>query len=930
VSATPQERLPESIPTGTVTFVFTDIEGSTERWDRNRAAMQAAVRRHDELMRAAITESGGYVFKTIGDAFCAAFARPADALTAVLSAQMALAAEDFSAIDGLRVRAAIHTGTADERDGDYFGPAVNRVARLLGIAHGGQVLVSATASDLLEGSLPPHVSLRDLGEHRLKDLSQAEHVRQLVAPDLPAEFPPLRSLNTLANNLPLQVTSFVGREAEVAKILALLADHRLVTIVGSGGVGKTRASLQVAANSVDGSGGGVWFIELAPLSSGEYIPATIAQALGVTLGSGDPIAQLVAALKSKRMLLVLDNCEHLIDAAARVVSALLVACPQIAILASSRQELGIVGEATYRMPSLPVPREKSDGVATTSALTADDARRFSSIALFVERAQAVSDRFELTDDNAPAIADICRRLDGIALAIELAAARVTILSPQQLRGRLDERFRVLTGGGRDRWPRQQTLRALIDWSYDLLDEREKVLFRRLGIFVNGFTLEAASAVGGGDELDEFEVLDLVASLTQKSLVIAEPQGSTIRYYLLESTRAYAAEKLVEAGEREAVARRHLRYFRDWLTRVEREAYEFRSNRVQAFAMERDDIRFALDGALSGAELTDGAELLAVAGGAWIAGGLQQEGIARLKRVVEALPASASTRLLAKLGTALTDLYVRDGRFREAGEAATEAVRFARISEDTTVLAHALIWYAWARKDDFDAAEAAVREAEAIANVPPILQIQILELGATLSMDAGDLDVAAQSFERLRDQWRLRGNRRNEAVNANNLAEVEFRRGRYQRAADLWREAIELVRHENEPLGRTEWLVCLGSTLAVSGDTAAATGAAIEALTYFGHTEPEHTFVTQAIELLAYLAAERGNIEYAASLAGYANANLVLGGSQNLPVTIRRRLTTLLQDKLASDDLAKLKAEGMALTPGAAIALAQSLGPRAAT
>ena len=312
----PHEARQGALPTGTVTFVFTDIEGSTERWERDRAAMQAAVRRHDEVMRTAIAEHGGQIFKTIGDAFCAAFARPEDAVAAMLDAQRAIAAEDFSAIDGLRVRAAIHTGTADERDGDYFGPAVNRVARLLAIGHGGQILVSGVTTDLVQGALPSQATLRDLGEHRLRDLARPEQVYQLLSPDLVADFPPLRSLDVLPNNLPQQLTSFVGREAEIAEITDLIAVHRLVTLVGSGGVGKTRTSLQVAANLLDGSGDGVWFIELAPLSSGDYIPSTIAQVFGITIPpEGDPVENLTRALKAKHALLVFDNCEHLVEPA---------------------------------------------------------------------------------------------------------------------------------------------------------------------------------------------------------------------------------------------------------------------------------------------------------------------------------------------------------------------------------------------------------------------------------------------------------------------------------------------------------------------------------------------------------------------------------------------------------------------------------------
>ena len=416
-------------PTGTVTFLFSDIEGSTARWERDHEAMERALARHDALMRTALEARGAYVFKTIGDAFCAVFATVPNAIAAALDAQRVLAKEDFSAVDGIRARMALHTGRSAERDGDYFGPTVNRVARLLAISHGGQVLLSGACAELLQGEPPPQCSLRDLGAHRLKDLAQPERVYQLIAPDLTVDFPPLRSLDHLSNNLPAQLTSFVGREDEVAEITALLQEQRLVTLTGAGGVGKTRASLQVAANLVDTFSDGVWFVELAPLTSGEYISTTIAQALDLKLpAEGEPVENLVRALKGKQTLLVFDNCEHLVGPAARVISAILHGCSKVKVLASSRQGLGIVGEDTYRMPSLAVP---------------------DATALFTDRAVAVDKRFTLTDENAPVVADVCRRLDGIPLAIELAAARVKMLSPKQLRERLDERFRVLTGGSRD-------------------------------------------------------------------------------------------------------------------------------------------------------------------------------------------------------------------------------------------------------------------------------------------------------------------------------------------------------------------------------------------------------------------------------------------------------------------------------------------------
>ncbi len=693
-----------SAPSGTVTFLFSDIEGSTVRWDRDRAAMQNAVRRHDALMRAAIAHHDGCVFKTVGDAFCAAFARPEDAVAAVLDAQRALGAEDFSAVDGLRVRAAVHTGTADERDGDYFGPALNRVARLLAIGHGGQVLVSSSCMELVQGELPPRASLRDLGEHRLKDLARPEHVYQLVAPDLVADFPPLRSLQVFQNNLPLQLSTFVGREAEIVDITTLLEKHRLVTLVGSGGVGKTRLSLQVAANLLDGSDAGVWFIELAPLTSGDYIPSTIAQALGLTLASdGEPLENAVRALEGKHALLVFDNCEHLVEPAARAISAILHGAPRVKVLASSRQAIGVGGEATYQVPSLRLPRKDA------TRPTAIDLMSYESVALFVERARAASDTFSLSDDDAPTIAEICRRLDGIPLAIELAAARVKMLGPQQLRDRLDERFRVLTGGSRDVLPRQQTLRATIDWSHDLLDEPERTMFRRLAIFVNGLTLEGAVAVGSGGDLDEFHVFDMLASLVDKSLVLAEPQGGVVRYRLLESTRAYASEKLDSAGERTLVTSCHLRYLRDRFAELftQRERTAQTTELHAALQIELEDVRSALDAALVSNDVLDGGELLANIYGSWRTVGLDAEGTARCEAYLATLPAG-ELLLRARLESVMSDLLSGSGHKVRAFEVAVQAVEHAGAIGNDSLLARALRAYATAAAalSRFDDAEKA--------------------------------------------------------------------------------------------------------------------------------------------------------------------------------------------------------------------------------
>jgi predicted ATPase/class 3 adenylate cyclase len=904
-----------------VTFVFTDIEGSTQRWERDRAAMQDAVCRHDVLVRAAITKHGGYVFKAVGDAFCAAFGRPEDAIAAMLDAQSALAAEDFSAVDGLRVRAAIHTGTADERDGDYFGPAVNRVARLLAIGHGSQVLVSGVTTDLAQGTLLPQASLRDLGEHRLKDLARPEQVYQLIAPGLPSEFPPLRSLDAQPNNLPLQLTSFVGRETEIAEITALLQAHRLVTLVGSGGVGKTRTSLQVAANLLDGLGDGVWFIEFAPLSSGEYIPTTVAQALGLTLASdGDPVGNLVRALKATHALLVFDNCEHLVEPAARVSAAILRGCPKVKILASSRQGLGIAGEETYRLPALDVPTQTD-----ADSLKASDAAQSAAIALFVERARSIDKRFVLTDENAATVAEICRRLDGIPLAIELAAARVKIFSPRQLREHLNERFRVLTGGSRDALPHQQTLRSLIDWSHDLLDERERRLIRRVAIFVNGFTLEGAVAVGSGDDLDERDVFDVLASLVDKSLVLAEPAADALRYRLLESTRVYAREKLEAAGEREACAERHLRYLRNCF--VEAKA---RSERTglwagleNLLATELEDVREALDWGVGGAGAPLGGELLAASGDMWANLGLAREGIARIEALL-AVMAQGDPRILARLWTAVAWLAGNSARPARAFEAAMEAVAYGHACGDPVTLANALSEYAWSAAliRRLEEAETALAEAESIPGDSVLLRLRLLDSRAYLSMVRGDFDAAANAYEQLRREHRSLGNAAEERMQAVNLADVEHARGQTERAIAIVREVLNGVRAQRNRGVLAILLANLAGYLAAVDDLPEACAAAREAIRVLAR-EPEHDQVAWAIEHLALVLALGGDLARAAALAGYADAALRRYDydGEFTERTTRDRLAALMRERLPSEERERHLAEGAALTSEAAVALA---------
>jgi predicted ATPase/class 3 adenylate cyclase len=541
---------PAQIPSGTVTLLFTDVEGSTRLWESEPDEMALALRLHDNVLRGAIDKSRGYVFKTVGDAFCAAFSTPEAALAAVLDSQRTLTTQVWPTSRPVRVRMALHTGVCEERDNDYFGPVVNRTARLEAIAHGGQILVSGVTAELLSERLPTGISLRDLGQHRLKDLGRPEQVCQLEAAFLPTSFPPLASLDNpeLPNNLPSLLTAFIGRDQELRQVADLARTARLVTLTGAGGSGKTRLALQAAAELIDTAADGAWLAELAPLTDGGQIAGLVAAVLGIP-ESGRPRADVVVeALAGQHALILLDNCEHLIDAAAKFCDQLIRHCPKVAILATSREPLGIDGERVYRVPSLSLPPEDAD---TAEAVGDCDAVR-----LFAERARVHHPGFVLDDADAPMVASLCRRLDGIPLALELAAARLSSMSLRQVGERLDQRFRLLTGGSRNAMPRQQTLQATVEWSLGLLTTAERETLTRLSVFSGGFDLDAAEAVCAADDIDAFDVIDLVGSLVDKSLVIAEHAGDSVRYRLLETIRQYCAQELVRAaGDAQATAAR---------------------------------------------------------------------------------------------------------------------------------------------------------------------------------------------------------------------------------------------------------------------------------------------------------------------------------------------------------------------------------------
>ena len=533
-------------------FLFTDIEGSTSKWETEHDRMAQAVALHDAILRGAIEGRRGRVIKNTGDGVYAMFADAEDAVQAVVSFQLALADPAATGGMAIRVRCGLHAGPAVERDGDFFGTTINRTARIMGVGHGGQVLLSEAVVDLIRDQLPAELSLRELGAVRLKDLAAPELVSQLVHPGLAHEFPPLRSLEALPNNLPLQLTSFVGRERELAEAKELLGKTRLLTLLGMGGLGKTRLSLQIGADLLDEYPDGVWFLDLAPITDPSLVPSEAAQVLGVREEPGKPLLQtLTAHLKSRKLLVIVDNCEHLMDACANFANTVLRAVRDVRIIATSREALRVPGEQTYPVFPLPVPGRD----ATVEILSRSDA-----VQLFVERAQAQKPSFALTEKDAPAIAELVARLEGIPLALELAAARMRALSLQDINKRLQNRFALLTGGGRVLMERQQTLRALVAWSYDLLTENEQLLFDRLAIFAGGFDLAAAEVVCGIDPLMPEDVLDLVASLVDKSLVMMQEHEDETRYRMLETIREYANEGIVRREELAAGIVRHCDHF----------------------------------------------------------------------------------------------------------------------------------------------------------------------------------------------------------------------------------------------------------------------------------------------------------------------------------------------------------------------------------
>jgi predicted ATPase/class 3 adenylate cyclase len=904
----------------TFTFLFTDIEGSTALLGRlGEDAYAQVLAGHHALIRSALAAHDGSEVDTQGDAFFAVFSSPRACVAAVLQMQLGLAAHGWPGGERVRVRMGIHCGEAAKTATGLVGLEVHRAARVAAVAYGGQVLVSEAAAVLVRDGLPPGAALADLGVHRLKDLGRPERIFQLQAAGLRAEFPPLRSLGNpaLANNLPVQLSAFIGRGREVAEVRALVESARLVTLTGAGGCGKTRLGLQVAAELLDGSGDGVWLAELAAVADEDAVPAAICDALRLAVSPGRAALEaLLDALALQDVLIVVDNCEHLIGGCAKTAEAIVRRCPRVHLLATSREPLGIGGETIYRVPSLSLPGPAGSAAPAPGSSDA--------VALFAERARAHGVALDVDGQAGPLVVSVCRRLDGMPLAIELAAARLRSMSLAELHDRLDQRFRLLTGGSRTALERQQTLRATVGWSYSLLAGAERLLLARLSVFAGGFGLDAAEAVCGSGDLDVLGVADLLGSLVDKSLVVAEPAGAGLRYRLLETIRLFAAERLAEACDEgaAAVAAAHCAHFlafaeaaAAYLTGPEQGTWLARLDADQA------NLQRATGHA---AGRPDGTALVLRLGAAlgwryWLARSREQEALGLLVPVLRRPDAGDDPALFAAALIAAAHLacYVD---VPMAGQLADQAVQVARQLGDEPLLTRALVilcealFFAGEPEAGRPLGQESVGRARRIGD--DVLLAEALTAYLLTIDPAGSGHLWAEAIactERSGDHFI-------NCVLHNNAGEAAREAGDLPAA----RAHLEAAAQAGKQIGFPETIVManLSRVQRAEGDPAGARST-LEAALRINRRNGNNIYMASAILCLACLTGDAGSWDQAAVLCGAAQAFLDRTGSPWDESDARDRQHLLHQTRahLGEEQLQRAYAHGRALTLEKALDLA---------
>ncbi len=903
----------------TLTFLFTDIEGSTallgRAGDDDYAQVLAG---HHALIRSALAAHDGREVDTQGDAFFAVFSSPRSCVAAVLEMQQALTAHRWPGGEQVGVRMGIHCGEAAKTAAGLVGLEVHRAARVAAVAHGGQVLVSEAAAVLVRDWLPPGAALADLGVHRLKDLGRPERIFQLTAAGLRAEFPPLRSLGNpaLPNNLPAQPSAFIGRDREISEVRALVKSDRLVTLAGAGGAGKTRLGLQVAAELLDGSGDGVWLVELAAVTDEDAVPAAISQALRLAAQPGRPALEaLLDALAPQDVLIVVDNCEHLIGGCAKTAEAIVRRCPRVRLLATSREPLGIGGEVIYRVPSLSLP---DPGDADAGTPESSDA-----VALLAERARAHGVALSVDEQAGPVAVSVCRRLDGMPLAIELAAARLRSMSLAELHDRLDQRFRLLTGGSRTALERQQTLRATVAWSYSLLTGAEQLLLGRLSVFAGGFGLDAAEAVCGSGGLDVLDVAALLGSLVDKSLVVAEPASTALRYRLLETIRLFAAERLVEAGDEQAaaVAAAHCAHFLSvaetaaaYLTGPEQGRWLARLDADQA------NLRRAADHAAGRPDGTAVVLRLGVAlGRYWGARSRQQEAFGLLVPALRRPDARADPALFAAaLVTAARASCLIDGA--TARQLAEQAVQVARQLGDERLLSSALAalcavhFFAGEPQTGRPFGQESVERARRLGDDVQLASSLLTYLMTIDPARSGPLYAEAIACtERSGDHLANSTLHDNAGADALAAGDLPAARAHLEAAA----QAAQQIGRESATLPAD-----LGYVLRAEGDLDGARSA-FQASLRIGRRNGDNWHMAMAILGLACLAGDAGDWDRAAALHGAAQAFRDRTGNPWHVCEARGRRDSLDQARahLGDEQLERAYAQGMALSLDKALDLA---------
>jgi predicted ATPase/class 3 adenylate cyclase/Tfp pilus assembly protein PilF len=841
-------RRAEQYASGTFTFLFTDIEGSTRMWEETPDLMSQALSLHDAVLSRTFSEHSGHVFKTVGDAFCVSFSQPDSAIEAAQDAQIALAGIERDDIK-IRARIGIHTGPAEVRGNDYFGPTVNRVARIRDAGHGGQVLLSQSTVDSLGGELPDGLDLRDMGSHRLKDLAEQLPLYQLVGPHLERDFPPLRTLDARKNNLPTQLTAFIGREEEMRRITEPLRDSaRLLTVTGTGGCGKTRLALQGAGEIVEAFEHGVWFVPLASVTAPDLFASEIAQTLNLREDPRKSVFDVVCEyLEDKSALLVLDNFEQ-ITQSAPMVGKILQRCPRTKCLVTSREPLRISGEQIYEIEPL---------------------IRSHSVQLFCDRARLVKPDFGLADENRDDIFKICERLDGMPLAIELAAARIRALSPSQILTRLERSLKLLTGGARDAQARHQTLRAAIDWSYELLSEEERELFAVLSVFAGGFTLDAAEAVC----CDCVDAFGGVISLHEKSLLKREKEGAEERFYMLQTIREYAAERLKVSGKEPELLRLHAEFFTDLAESLEPEIRGPQQREIlNRLGAEAENLRLAYKTADEAQDEQSVSRLALALHHFWIVRGLTVEGHAKIERAEQMAKETGDRAALGKLLNAAALVHHHLGEYAEAGRIYNEALGINREAAQRQALADSLSGAGWwaANKGDTEEGRRLISEAVSIAEeigAGSLAARSLCDLGESYYHDGRYAQARAQ-FEQALERARKIGDKRVESISLQWLSDIAQIEGEIDAAREHTLAALQIDR-ELGNLRSTAWAIDQLAVLALqTGDFARAEELAQQALEI--HREVGNSVgINESLARLGKVAQSRGDYGKAEDLLSQA-------------------------------------------------------------